>query len=146
MDRGTWCTTVHGVAKSQTWLSSRFNFWWHKSNNSHTKGLLRDSGHLSTGKGLFFAISARAKQSLIVESKHTYHTNTIHNIIHTQYTQHIHKPTHTAFILLLQVNFIITFDLKMHPGTGINTVRKWNYHVNDDHWNLPCLKKSLWPG
>ena len=26
MERGTWCTTVHGVTKSQTWLSNTFTF------------------------------------------------------------------------------------------------------------------------
>ena len=31
MDRGVWLATVHGVAKSQTWLSNRAN--------THTSGL-----------------------------------------------------------------------------------------------------------
>ena len=28
MNRGAWQATVHGIAKSQTWLIDTFTFWW----------------------------------------------------------------------------------------------------------------------
>ena len=37
MDRGAWCTTVHGAAKSQTWLSDSHT---HTHTDTHTQGVI----------------------------------------------------------------------------------------------------------
>ena len=37
MDRGAWCAVIHGVAKSQTWLSDWTELNWTEQHHEHTE-------------------------------------------------------------------------------------------------------------